>query len=41
MVLFVGAGGIGSTLLLLLSASTMGRIMVVDHDDVEVSNLNW
>ena len=36
----VRAGGIGSTLLLLLAASSVGRITVVDHDDVEVSNLH-
>ena len=40
-VLVVGAGGIGSTLLLFLAASGVGRIAVVDHDDVEVSNLHW
>ena len=39
-VLVVGAGGIGSTLLLLLAASNVGRIMVVDHDNMEVSNLH-
>ena len=40
-VLVVGEGGIGSTLLLFLAASGVGRITVVDHDDVEVSNLHW
>ena len=35
------AGGIRPTLLLLLAASGVGRIMVVDHNDVEVSNLHW
>ena len=39
LVLVLGAGDIGSTLLLLLAASGVGRIMVVDHDNVEVSNL--
>ena len=39
-VLVVGAGGIGPTLLLLLVASGVGRITVVDHYDVEVSNLH-
>ena len=29
------------TLLLFLSASGVGRITVVDHDNVEVSNLHW
>ena len=38
-VLVVGAGGIGSTLLLFLAACGVGRITVVDHNDVEVSNL--
>ena len=40
-VLVVGMGGIGSNLLLFLAASGVGRITVVDHDDVEVSNLHW
>ena len=40
-VLVVGAGGIGPTLLLFLSASGVGRITLVDHDNVEVSNLHW
>ena len=35
-VLVVGTGGIGSTLLLFLAASGVGRITVVEHDDVEV-----
>ena len=39
-VLVVGVGGIGSTLLLFLSASGVGRITVVDHNVVEVSNLH-
>ena len=39
-VLVVGAGGIRSTLLLFLAASGVGRITVVNHDDVEVSNLH-
>ena len=41
MVLFVEAGGIGSTLLLLLAASGVGRITVVYHNYLEVSNLHW
>ena len=40
-VLVVGAGGIGSTLLLFLAASGVGRITVVEHNGVEVSNLHW
>ena len=34
-------GVIGTTLLLFLFASGVGRIMLVDHDNVEVSNLHW
>ena len=41
LVLFVEEGGITSTLLLFLAASGMGHITVVDHNDVEVSNLHW
>ena len=40
-VLVIGEGGIGSNLLLLFSASGVGRITVVDHENVEVSNLHW
>jgi adenylyltransferase/sulfurtransferase len=39
-VLVVGAGGIGSTVLLYLGASGIGRIGVVDFDGVETSNLH-
>ena len=39
-VLVIGAGGIRSILLLFLAASGVRRIMVVDHDDAEVSNLH-
>ena len=39
--LVVGAGGIGPTLLLFLSASGVGSIMVVVHNDMEVSKLHW
>ena len=40
LVLVVWTGSIGPTLLLLLAASGMGLITVVDHNDVEVSNLH-
>ena len=36
----MGAGGIGSTLLLYLASSGIGSITVADFDDVEVSNLH-
>ena len=39
-VLVVGAGGIGSTVLLYLAASGIGRISVLDFDSVERSNLH-
>ena len=39
-VLVVGTGGIGSTLLIFLASSGVGHIAVVDHDNVEVSNLH-
>ena len=38
-VLVVGSGVIGSTLLLLLAASNVGRITVVNHNNKEVYNL--
>lgn len=36
----VGAGGIGSTVLLYLAASGVGKIIIVDFDSVEKSNLH-
>ena len=39
-VLVVGAGGIGSTVLLYLAASGIGHISIVDFDEVDMSNLH-
>src|SRR3989338_9643611 len=38
-VLCVGAGGLGSPLLLYLAAAGVGTIGIVDHDHIDLSNL--
>ena len=39
-VLIVGIGGLGCPLLTYLAASGVGTLGIVDHDKVEISNLN-
>lgn len=39
-VLIIGIGGLGCPLLSYLSASGVGTLGIVDHDKVEISNLN-
>ena len=39
-VLIIGMGGLGCPLLTYLAASGVGTIGIVDHDKVEISNLN-
>ena len=39
-VLIVGAGGIGSTVILYLAAAGVGKLTIVDFDSIELSNLH-
>ena len=39
-VLIVGAGGLGSPIAIYLAASGVGKIGIIDKDNVEISNLN-
>ena len=39
-VLIAGAGGLGSLSSLYLAAAGVGHLIIVDHDHVELSNLN-
>ena len=39
-VLVVGVGGLGCPLITYLAASGIGKIGIVDHDKIELSNLN-
>jgi len=36
----VGAGGLGSSALMYLASAGVGRIRIIDDEDVEISNLN-
>ena len=38
-VVLIGLGGLGCPVALYLSASGIGKITIIDHDDVELSNL--
>lgn len=39
-VVIVGAGGLGSSIATPLAAAGIGRIRIIDHDTIELSNLN-
>ena len=38
-VLAIGAGGLGSPLIMYLAAAGVGNITIIDHDNVDISNL--
>ena len=38
-VLIIGAGGLGSVLIMYLAAAGVGNLTIIDHDKVELSNL--
>ena len=35
----IGLGGLGSVISMYLASSGIGRIVLIDHDEVEISNL--
>ena len=39
-VLIIGAGGLGSPIAIYLAALGIGKIGIVDKDEIEISNLN-
>lgn len=39
-VLIVGLGGVGSSALLSLVRSGIGKVIIIDYDDVDISNIN-
>jgi molybdopterin-synthase adenylyltransferase len=39
-VAIAGAGGLGSTVAIYLAAAGIGRIRIIDHDEVKLTNLN-
>jgi molybdopterin/thiamine biosynthesis adenylyltransferase len=39
-VLIVGAGGLGSPIAIYLTALGIGKIAIIDKDNIEISNLN-